>query len=187
MNIAKINNTEKILKYIIWAGLIGICFVPLIVKSNYFFPYIVPKTLAFRVIIEVIFLAFLGLAVIKKEYRPKLNLVLVLFFLYIVTVFVSSILGGSFYFSFWSNNERSEGLLLLLHLLLYLLILSGFLRRFKDWLIIFEFSFLSSLLVSLYGLGQYLHWSGFMESAGGVRITSTLLPLLVMLVMWLVI
>jgi hypothetical protein len=152
MGITNINNTEKILKYIIWTGLIGICFIPLIVRSNYFFPFIVPKTLVFRIVIEVIFLAFLGLAVIKKEYRPKLNLVLVLFFLYIITVFVSSILGGSFYFSFWSNNERSEGLLLLLHLFLFLVVLSGFLRRLRDWLIIFEASFLSSLLVSLYGI-----------------------------------
>jgi O-antigen ligase/Flp pilus assembly protein TadD len=99
---------------------------------------------------------------------------LVLFFLYITTVFVSSILGGSFYFSFWSNNERSEGLLLLLHLFLYLLILSGFLRRLKDWLIIFEASFLSGLLVSLYALGQRFQLSGFMESAGGDRLASTI-------------
>jgi len=167
-------NLEKILKYIIWAGLIGICFIPLIVKSNYFFPFIVPKTLAFKVIVEIIFLAFLGLAVIKKEYRLKLNLVLVLFFLYIVTVFLSSIAAGSFYFSFWSNNERSEGLLLLLHLFLFLIVLSGFLRRIKDWLITFEAFFASGLLVSLFGLGQYLNLDWILESAGGSRIASTI-------------
>jgi len=150
-------NTEKILKYTIWAGLIGICFIPLIVKSNYFFPYIVPKTLAFRVIVEIIFLAFLGLAVLKKEYRPKLNLVLVLFSLYIFTVSVSSLIGDSFYFSFWSNNE-----------------LSGFLRKIKDWLVIFEASFLSSLMVSFVALGQYLNWSWLLESSGGTRLASTI-------------
>jgi len=165
---------EKILKYFIWAGLISICFIPLIVKSNYFFPYIVPKTLAFRVITEILFLAYLGLAVVKKEYRPKLNLVLVLFFLYLGSIFLSSILGGSFYFSFWSNNERSEGLLLLLHLFIYLVVLSSFLRRLKDWLLIFEASFLSSILVSLFGLGQYLGADWILKSAGGARITSTI-------------
>ena len=136
-------NLEKTLKGIIWIGLAGICFVPLIVGSSYYFPYIVPKTLAFRVIVEVIFLAFLGLAILRKEYRSKFNLVLVLFFFYLVTVFISSALSGSFNFSFWSNNERSEGLLLLLHLFIYLIVLSGFLRRLKDWLIVFEISFLS--------------------------------------------
>jgi O-antigen ligase/thioredoxin-like negative regulator of GroEL len=166
-------NKEKVLKYIIWTGLIVICFIPLIVKSNYFFPFIVPKTVAFRVIVEIIFLAFLGLAVMKKEYRPKLNLVLVLFFLYIATVFLSSILGSSFYFSFWSNNERSEGLLLLLHLFLFLVVLTGFLRRIKDWLIIFEAFFVSGLLVCLIALGQYLNLDWLLGSAGA-RLTSTI-------------
>ncbi|MBU2579495.1 O-antigen ligase family protein [Patescibacteria group bacterium] len=165
---------EKFLKYIIWAGLVGICFIPLIVKSNYFFPYIVPKTLAFKVIVEMIFLAFLGLAVLKKEYRPKLNLALILFSLYIATVFASSFLGSNFYLSFWSNNERSEGLVLLLHLFLFLLVLSGFFRKTKDWLIIFEASFLSGILVSLFALGQYLDVSWIMGSAGGARLASTL-------------
>jgi len=165
---------EKILKYIVWAGLLGICFIPLIVRSTYFFPYIVPKTLAFRIIIEVIFLAFLGLAIIKKEYRPKLNLVLVLFFLYIISVFISSIAAGSFYFSFWSNNERSEGLLLLLHLFVFLIVLTGFLRRLKDWLIVFETFFISGLLVCLVGLGQYLNLSWVLSSSGGARLTSTI-------------
>lgn len=165
---------EKILKYIIWAGLLGICFIPLIVKSTYFFPYIVPKTLAFRITIEVIFLAFLGLAIIKKEYRPKINLVLVLFFLYIISVFISSVAAGSFYFSFWSNNERSEGLLLLLHLFLFLIVLSGFLRRLKDWLIVFEAFFVSGLLVSLVALGQYFNLSWVLGSSGGIRLAATI-------------
>ncbi len=167
-------NLEKTLKGIIWIGLAGICFVPLIVGSSYYFPYIVPKTLAFRVIVEVIFLAFLGLAILRKEYRSKFNLVLVLFFFYLVTVFISSALSGSFNFSFWSNNERSEGLLLLLHLFIYLIVLSGFLRRLKDWLIVFEISFLSSILVTLYSIGQHFHLSGFIVSAGGARITATI-------------
>ena len=167
-------NTEKILKFFIWVGLIGICFIPLLVRSNYYFPFIVPKTLAFRITIEILFLLFLGLAVIKKEYRPKINLVLVIFFLYLITVFLSSALAGTFQLSFWSNNERSEGIILLLHLFAYLFVLSGFLRKIKDWIILFEFSFLSSLLVSFIALGQYLNWSWLIESSGGERLASTL-------------
>jgi len=167
-------NTEKILKFVIWVGLISICFIPLLVRSNYYFPFIVPKTIAFRVIVEILFLAFLGLAVIKKEYRPKINLILVLFFLYLITIFISSALAGTFKLSFWSNNERSEGLLLMTHLFLFLLILSNFLREIKDWIILFEFSFLSSLSVSFIALGQHLGWSWLMASSGGVRLASTL-------------
>ena len=164
---------EKILKYAIWTGLIGICFIPLVVFKEYFFPFIVPKTLVFRIIAEIIFLAYLGLAVLKKEYRPRLNLVLVLFVLYLAVVYLSSALGDSFSNSFWSSNERSEGLLLLTHLLLFLFVASGFLRRIKDWLIVFEASFLSSIMVSLVALKQYLdpEW-GFLGSMG--RLASTI-------------
>ena len=58
------------------------------------------------------------------------------------------------YFSFWSSNERSEGILLLVHLFMFLVVASGFLRRFKDWLYIFDASFLASVGVALVGLRQ---------------------------------
>ncbi|PIV38783.1 MAG: hypothetical protein COS30_00235, partial [Candidatus Portnoybacteria bacterium CG02_land_8_20_14_3_00_45_8] len=138
-------NFEKILKIIIWTGLVGICFIPLIVDGDYYFPYITPKTLAFKIAVEALFLAYLILAVKKPEYRPKLNFILILFISYLAVIFVSSLSAGSFYFSFWSNNERSEGLVLLLHLLLYLIMLSGFVKGVKQWSIVLEASFASSI------------------------------------------
>jgi len=165
---------EKTLKYIVWTGLIAIFFIPLIVRGSFYFPYIVPKTLAFRIITEVLFLAILALAIIKKEYRPKLNLVLVIFFFYLLAVFLSSLLAGTFYFSFWSNNERSEGLLLLFHLMLYLIVLISFLKKTEDWLVLFDASFLGGLLVALVGLGQYFNLSWVISSSAGARIASTI-------------
>lgn len=165
---------EKALKYIIWTGLIAVFFIPLLIHGSFYFPYIVLKTLAFRVIVEIVFLAVLALAALKKEYRPKLNLVLILFFFYLLVVFLSSLLAGTFYFSFWSNNERSEGLLLLFHLMLYLFVLIAFLKKTEDWLILFDASFLGSLLVALVGLGQYLNLPWVLASGGGSRIASTI-------------
>jgi len=167
-------NFEKILKIIIWTGLVGICFIPLIVDGDYYFPYITPKTLAFKIAVEALFLAYLALAVKKPEYRPKLNFVLLLFIVYLAVVFISSSLAGSFNLSFWSNNERSEGLVLLLHLLLYLIMLSGFVKGVKQWSIVLEASFASSILVSFVALGQYLKLDWVIESAAGSRLTSTI-------------
>ena len=167
-------NFEKILKIIIWTGLVGICFIPLIVDGDYYFPYITPKTLAFKIAVEALFLAYLILAVKKPEYRPKLNFILILFISYLAVIFVSSLSAGSFYFSFWSNNERSEGLVLLLHLLLYLIMLSGFVKGVKQWSIVLEASFASSILVSFVALGQYLKLDWVIESAAGSRLTSTI-------------
>lgn len=165
---------KTVLKFVIWAGLVSICFIPLVVSSKFYFPFIVPKTVAFRVIVEVIFLAFLILAALDEKYRIKLNLITVIFAAYVLSVSLSSLLAGTFSFSFWSNNERSEGILLLLHLLAYLIVMTGFLKRFEHWLIIFKASFASSILVSLYALGQQLQVKGFLTSAGGARLTATI-------------
>jgi len=62
----------------------------------------------------------------------------------------------------------------LIHLFAYLFVLSGFLRKLKDWLFIFEVSFFGSLLVSLMGLGQYLGLSWVIASSGGARISATI-------------
>jgi len=168
------NDFEKILKYIIWAGLGTICFIPLIIGQSFYYPFIVPKTLAFRIIIEIIFMAFLALCIINKEYRPKLNLVIIIFFLYLLSVVLSSLLAGTFYDSFWSNNERSEGLLLLLHLFAFLIIASGFLKKLKDWLIVFEASFFSSILVSFYALAQFFKFDFVIKTSSGERLASTI-------------
>ncbi|GAG17761.1 unnamed protein product, partial [marine sediment metagenome] len=53
------------------------------------------------------------------------------------------------------------------------MVLTGFLRRLKDWLIIFEAFFVSGLLVSLVALGQYFHLGWLLESAG-TRLASTI-------------
>lgn len=181
----KKNKLEKILEYIIWLGLAVICLSPLLVSGSYYFPFITFKTLIFKIAVAVVFLAYLALAYINKKYRIKLTLPIILFSLYIVTVFISSLLGGNFYLSFWGNNERSEGLLLLLHLLLFLIVLVGFFQPTEEdlktklhhtgkWLMIFDVFFLVSVLVSFLALGQHLHWSWIIKSAGGIRLASTI-------------
>lgn len=181
----KKSKLEKILECLIWLGLSAVCLSPLLVSGDYYFPFITFKTLIFKIAVAVTFLAYLALAYINKKYRIKLTLPIILFALYLVTVFISSLLGGSFYLSFWSNNERSEGLILLLHLFLFLIILDGFfqpteeelkssLHHTRKWLVVFDIFFLVSILVSFLALGQYLHWGWVVKSAGGIRLASTI-------------
>lgn len=165
---------EKIAKYLIWAGLIVILFVPLYLNTHLFFPFIVTKTLAFNIAIEVMFLAWLFLVFRDNNYKIKLNLAVVLFAVYLIVIFLSSLLGDNFYRSFWSNNERSEGILLLLHLFVFLLVITNFFRQFKSWLIIFDIFLAASLLVSLYAIGQFFHLSWIPASSGGVRLAGTI-------------
>lgn len=165
---------SNIIKAIIWIGLIVIIFSPLYVSSKVFFPFIVTKTIVFYIVVEIMLLAFLYLAWRDGAYKIKINKVIILFFIYIVLILISSILGDNFYRSFWSNNERSEGIFLMLHLFLLLFVLSGFFRKFKEWLYIFDLSFFAGLLVSLVALGQFLQLPWLLASSSGVRLAGTI-------------
>ncbi|MEI6627724.1 MAG: hypothetical protein WCL61_03950, partial [bacterium] len=114
-----------IAKSLLWLGLGVIMFVPLFVDGHLFFPFITTKTYIFNTTIEVMLLAYLLLALNNPEYRLRLNLSGGLMALYLVLITIASLAGDYFYHSFWSNNERSEGILLLIHLFIFLLITTG--------------------------------------------------------------
>jgi len=151
------------LRWGIWIGLGAIVVVsPLLVDSSYFFPYITSKVLVFLGATQIITIMYLALALINTEYKIKLNLATVLFGIYLLTVALSSWLGLDWYRSFWGNVERGEGIFMLIHLWLLLFVLGGFVRTMKEWLVVFDGAFIGSVLVSLYGLAQYLqiHYPG---------------------------
>jgi len=161
-------------KFLFWlvfslAGLVLVA--PLVVSNNYFFPYIFPKALFFRVIVEVALVAYLLLAAWDKNYRPRLNLLFIIFCLFVLTAFFSSLCGVNFSSSFWGDMERSEGLILWLHLAAYFFILIGILREKKHWFWLIDFSLLVGAIVVFQGLAQNFN-IGQLKSEGGVRVTA---------------
>ena len=161
-------------KVVIWLCLAVILFSPLYINSGLFFPFIVTKTVAFNIAAVLMFLAFLVLSWKSDDYKIRINLAVVILAVYILVSLISSALGDNFYRSFWSNNERSEGILLFIHLFLFFVAMSGFFRKLKDWLYVFDLSFFASLIVSLVALGQHLQISWLLPSSGGQRLAGTI-------------
>ena len=67
---------ENIIKILLWTIKIGIfltLFLPLVMHSHFFFPFIVVKNVLFRIVVEIIFVAYLLLAHLDPHYRPKFN------------------------------------------------------------------------------------------------------------------
>ncbi|NCF74911.1 MAG: hypothetical protein GWO87_00265 [Xanthomonadaceae bacterium] len=164
---------EKTLKYVIWLGLGIIAFVPVLMYGGFFFPFIFTKVLVFRVIIEIIFVLYLLLISININYKPRFTIIFFSFLTYIVLTFISSLLGSNFYLSFWGDIERSEGIMLLLHLFAFFTIISGFIRNKKEWLLYFDLAIIGSLVVSFFALGQKLNLN-FVLNAGQGRLSSTI-------------
>jgi hypothetical protein len=72
----------------IWCS--GRLILPLLVLGEYFFPYIVPRNLFFRVWIEILLLLYAGLLVINKSYRPAKSRVVGAVLLYLAVMVLSS-------------------------------------------------------------------------------------------------
>ena len=99
---------EKISLWIVKIGLWVVPFLPLYVASSMLFPFITGKNFAFRIIIEIIFAFWAGLAVARSEYRPRLTPLFKIITAFTAIVFLADLLSPHPYRSFFSNYERME-------------------------------------------------------------------------------
>ena len=63
----------KVYLFIIRWGTYLVLFTPLIVNTKFFFPFVAPKTIVFRIIVEILLAAYIFLVISNKRYRPKIN------------------------------------------------------------------------------------------------------------------
>ena len=149
------NNTAKnIAKWVALGALFLIPFTPLIVTSSYFFPFITGKAFFFRIVVEIAVCAWGVLAVLDKEYRPRFSWIGAAVLAFVVWMFVSDLFAVNVAKAFWSNFERMEGWILLVHLLGLFVVMSAVLRAEKKWRAWFLASLGVSLIVSAYALLQ---------------------------------
>lgn len=163
---------EQVFAWIVKIGLWAIPVLPLYVSSSLLFPFITGKNFAFRIIVEIIFAFWVGLAISNARYRPELTWLFRVVTLFIGIVFLADILSPSSYRSFFSNYERMEGFMMLGHLYLYFLMLAGMFKTRRDWLAFFHVSLAASFFVSLYAFFQRL--GVYQSFQGGFRVDSTI-------------
>lgn len=162
-----------ILLKIIQVGVLVILFLPLVMHSQFFFPFIVVKNVLFRIAVEIIFAVYLVLAWHDRRYRPKFNLLAYAVVGFLAISLLAGALGIGFYRSFWGNYERMSGLFHQLHLVLYFFVLYNTFKRREDWHTLFTFSIFASSLMSLLGLAQWLQIPFLLPSSGGDRLSGS--------------
>lgn len=125
--------------------------VPLIFYPKMMYPFQTPKTLVFQALVEIIFAAWVVLALISASYRPKLSPVSIGLLIFLAVVTIASIFGVNPRMSFWSEEGRMDGLFFLAHVAALFFALSS-LSRQLNWRHIWLFQVLVSGLVSLSAL-----------------------------------
>ena len=151
---------NKALEFLITGGVYLALFTPLILSGKFFFPFVGPKSLYFLGLAEIIFLAYLFLAISSARYRPKFNFVTGALALFTLILIISSLLGADPSYSFWSKYERVTGLLMWLHLLAFFIVTSSVFKK-RDWHRVFAVSILVAVLVGLAGLAARAGWDIF--------------------------
>ena len=161
---------EKFTKILLYA----IPFLVLIFISGFYFPFIITRTIFFRLVIQLAFSLYLLLLALNfKKYSSRFNWAFILVIIFFFIQLAAAIFGLDFYKSFWSNFERMEGLSSLIYLTLYLFLLQVFLRDRKDWLFYIRLILIASFFVSIYGLAQKLNIFPVFEAGIG-RVTATI-------------
>lgn len=164
-------HTNTLLRNAVIFGLFSALFIPLIVFNSSFFPFITGKNIAFRMIVDVVFVLWLILALRDSVYRPKKNWLTYLIGIFAALILVSDLLGPNPVKSLLSNFERMEGWVTLLHFALYYLVLTSVFTTQKIWERFFQTSLGVSLITAVYGFCQL---AGVITiNQGGVRLDAT--------------
>tara|TARA_B100000508_G_scaffold24443_2_gene17612 strand:- start:4370 stop:6574 length:2205 start_codon:yes stop_codon:yes gene_type:complete len=160
---------KDVLKAVVIGGLFAVPFLTLYVENDYFFPFITGKNFWFRIIIDVVFAAWVVLMLYEAKYRPKVSAITISFGILIVIMFFANLFGLHPRSSFWSNFERMDGYVSLIHTFMYMFVLSSVLHTKKHWNYLLNTSLFVAFAVAFYGLAQY---GGFVD--GSSRIDSRL-------------
>lgn len=163
---------EKFLKGFILTGVFGLLITPLIVTNSLFFPFITGKAFFFRIIVELILGAWIILSVISPKYRHRFTWISWTLLAFLVIVTLADIFGVDPERSFWSNFERMEGLITILHLGAYFLVVSSVMKTEKIWKWFWNSSVLVSVAVALHGFFQKIGLADITRA--GDRIDATL-------------
>ncbi|MDP3794512.1 MAG: O-antigen ligase family protein [bacterium] len=165
-------SSHTLRRIIVWLGYTA-SFAPLILFRNFYFPFIVPKTVFFRTVVELMFVLWVVLALKYPQYRPRLHSKVTWGFgAFLFFVLISAVAGLDPRMSFWGDFERMWGFLTLAHFFAFFLVLSTTYDT-KDWLRLFQVNLAVGSLVALYGIAQRLNFP-FVEQPGLDRIIATL-------------
>jgi len=169
---------KDILKWVVFGGLFAIPFLTLYVENDYFFPFITGKNFWFRIIVDLTLVAWIALAMYEPRYRPRWSWILGGAGALLVVMFFANLLGEHPRSSFWSNFERMDGYVSLVHTYLYMLVLGSVLRSSKEWTWLLNTSLVAAALVAFGGLAQYFGVTSIIDlyniGAGSSRVDSTL-------------
>jgi len=158
-----------VIKYMTFFAL----FTPLIVVSDFLFPFVGPKSIIFMGAIQIIAAAYIVLIIYYSRYRPKFNILTITLLIYLGVLVLTTLTGISPLRSFWSNHERMTGLLMWFHLTAFFVVLSSVFKTHREWRDIFAVTISVAAIVGAISLLEIIGLLDFPGARGGSTIGNT--------------
>ncbi len=114
------SNLKSLLFYLALACLL----TPFLFQTATYFPFITLKTTVFRFIVEIMLIVWLIRLSLSQQPTCQLTPLIKNVLIYGLVIFISALLGANFWWSFFSSNERMEGIFGVWHFILFFLILA---------------------------------------------------------------
>jgi O-antigen ligase/tetratricopeptide (TPR) repeat protein len=167
------NTTIKnTLKWAVISGLFAVPFIPFIISRSLLFPFITGKGFTFRILIEILFGLWLLLALADPDFRPKWNYITKSIVVFVGIVFLADLFSKYPFKSFWSNYERMEGFVTIIHLAMFYFVVSSMFKAPKWWTWFWNTELVAGLIMAVYGFFQLA--GKIAVDQGGVRLDGTL-------------
>ncbi len=170
----------KYTDYLRWgtiAAVFLVLLVPFIIAvgtyfPNLFFPFITGKNFVFRILVEAALFCYVLLALREPKYRPRASLIMWCTVLFVGWMAIATITAVDPIKSFWSNFERMEGYVGLLHLFVWFIISGAILTTEDLWERFFN---TSAGLAAVQGVWALLQVTGYVaiSSQSGARADTT--------------
>lgn len=177
---------KKITRAIAFTALFLIPVFPLIVMNDFFFPFITGKAFYFRLLVEIAFASWIILAFLDARYRPRLNVTTISITVFALVALAADLLGVNPLRSIWSNFERMEGWITIVHVWAFFIVATSIFgggaendkaesrkrESIKWWHRWFKTSLIVSVIVAGYGFVQLFGWAAIHQ--GSTRIDASL-------------
>lgn len=124
---------DKILLWILRGGLVLVLFSVLVRSYDFFFPYIVPRTVYFQVIVALLLVVAVLLVSLYPVYRPKWTLVHTAIAVWFAAVALSTVFSADPSKSLFGTLERAFGFFNILHYGILLFVTTVALRANRQW------------------------------------------------------
>lgn len=171
---------KDVWQLVVYGGLATVLFLPLIVSDGMFFPFITGKNFGFRIVVEITLAAWILLTLYEPACRPRFSWVLPGVGALLAVMLVANLTGEYPVRSFWSNYERMDGYVTLLHFAGYFLVLGSVLsnrtislfgKNTTPWYAFMVTALVASVCVCFTAFQQM---AGTVETTMGSRINGTL-------------